>query len=590
LTQRIVDVVFFWFLSMSVTSRSDGGFRVLSSMTADALVGAAAGLSWGVRLGGMAIKDGMLLSGGVSVMPVRTGRVWSSVVVRDLHKVLPLLVKYMSCETDFPVVPASSEGKVIVIDASGVGKGDGGWNDRVLIGLFEMQMNNKTLVVVEVVAVGRVAVNMDTHSVVAVGLVLATIVAVSVNLEMQVADFVVHAAVEVLKSKPRLVVAVLAVVRAQVKMSKHVVVSVGLILAAMAAVVVKVEVRVVSVVVHAAVKVVKTEPRYVEAVLMMARVAVGMDTHAILVVGLSLAVMDAVSVKIEVRVMRVVVQAVGVVHKMITGAAPFVGLMVVVEMQTVPQVRTAAVTMVPAFRKTMASRVVIVSPVDMTAKVQGHAALVPSVTAGTSVDMNIHAVVAALAVGRAKVKMNKQAVVLVGLMLAAMVVVSVMAEMQVVGDVVHAAVKVLKTKTGLVVAVSAVGRVALMMIKHAVVVVCLMTAEMVAVPVKVKVHVMRVVVQAVGVVHKMITGAAPFGGLMVLVEMQTVSQVMTVVVMMVPELCTMLAWEGVSFTLMTGVLFVPMWGMAFAKSLISMIALLQPRPERSLTPVPVIEA
>ena len=107
-------------------------------MTADALVVAAAGLSWGVRLGGKAIKDGMLLSRGVSVMPVRTGRVWWGVVVRDLHKVLPLLVKYMRCETDSPGVPASSEGNVIFIDTSGVGMGDGGWNDRVLKGLFKM--------------------------------------------------------------------------------------------------------------------------------------------------------------------------------------------------------------------------------------------------------------------------------------------------------------------------------------------------------------------------------------------------------------------------------------------------------------------
>jgi len=300
--------------------------------------------------------------------------------------------------------------------------------------------------------------------------------------------------------------------------------------------------------------------------------------------------MVAVLVKVEVHVMRVVVQSVGVVHERMTGAAPFVGLMVLVEMQTLAQVRTAAVTMVPELRMTMASSVVIGSLVYMTAKVQGHAALVLSVTAGNSVDVNIHAVVAELAAGRAKVKINKHAVVVVGLMFAAMVVVSVMVEMQVVGVVVHAAVKVLKTKTGLAVAVLAVGRVALMMIKHAVVGVGLKIAKIMAVPVKVEVHVMRVVVQAAGVVHKMITGAAPFVGLMVLVEMQTVSQVRTVVVIMVPEFCAKLAWEGVSLTLMAGVLFVPMWGTAFAKFFISLIALLQPRPERSLTLALVLEA
>jgi len=107
-------------------------------MAADALVGAAAGLSCGVRRGGKTIKDGILLSGGVAVMPMRTGRVCWGVVVRDLHEVLPVKVKNMRCETDSPRVPASSEGNLIVIDTSGVGKGDGGWNDRVLNGLFKM--------------------------------------------------------------------------------------------------------------------------------------------------------------------------------------------------------------------------------------------------------------------------------------------------------------------------------------------------------------------------------------------------------------------------------------------------------------------
>jgi len=86
-TQRMVDGVFVWFLSLSVTARSRGGFRVLSSMRADALVGAAAGTSWGVCLWDKAIKDGLILSGGLSVMPVRAGRVWRAVVVRHMDKV-----------------------------------------------------------------------------------------------------------------------------------------------------------------------------------------------------------------------------------------------------------------------------------------------------------------------------------------------------------------------------------------------------------------------------------------------------------------------------------------------------------------------
>mgnify|MGYP000144018183 CR=1 FL=1 len=136
--QRIVDGVFVWFLSLAVTARSRGGFRVLSSMRADALVGAAARTSWGVFLWGKAIKDGLILSGGLSVMPALTGRVWRGVVVRHVDKVLPLLFKYMIRETSSLRVQASCDGTVTVVDTSGVRTGNSGWNDRVLNGLYKM--------------------------------------------------------------------------------------------------------------------------------------------------------------------------------------------------------------------------------------------------------------------------------------------------------------------------------------------------------------------------------------------------------------------------------------------------------------------
>ena len=128
LSQRVVDGVFFWFLSRAVTSRSRGGARVLSSMTADAFAGAAAGKSWGVRRGSKAIRDGTVLSGGMTVMPVRSGNVWWGVVLRDLDQVLPVLVRYMRRETDAAEVLNSANGAMVVIDTSGVGEGDGGWN------------------------------------------------------------------------------------------------------------------------------------------------------------------------------------------------------------------------------------------------------------------------------------------------------------------------------------------------------------------------------------------------------------------------------------------------------------------------------
>jgi len=97
-------------------------------MTADAFAGAAAGKSWGVRRGSKAIRDGTVLSGGMTVMPVRSGNVWWGVVLRDLDQVFPVLVRYMRRETDAAEVLNSANGAMVVIDTSGVGEGDGGWN------------------------------------------------------------------------------------------------------------------------------------------------------------------------------------------------------------------------------------------------------------------------------------------------------------------------------------------------------------------------------------------------------------------------------------------------------------------------------
>jgi len=65
------------------------------------------------------------------------------------------------------------------------------------------QINIKTLVVLEVSAVGRLAVKKDTHTFVAVGLLLTVIAAVSVTLEMQVTGLVVLVVVCVLNTKTR---------------------------------------------------------------------------------------------------------------------------------------------------------------------------------------------------------------------------------------------------------------------------------------------------------------------------------------------------------------------------------------------------
>jgi len=87
-------------------------------------------------------------------------------------------------------------------------------------------------------------------------------------------------------------------------------------------------------------------------------------------------------------------------------------------------------------------------------------------------------VVAVLAVVRMKVKMNRNAVVVIGLVLAAMAPVAVKAVVRVASVVVLAAVKMLKIKTRQVVAVFELRRVAVMIHKEAVTEVGLMLVVM----------------------------------------------------------------------------------------------------------------
>ena len=86
--------------------------------------------------------------------------------------------------------------------------------------------------------------------------------------------------------------------------------------------------------------------------------------------------------------------------------------------------------------------------------------------------------VAVLAVVRMKVKMNRNAVVVIGLVLAAMAPVAVKAVVRVASVVVLAAVKMLKIKTRQVVAVFELRRVAVMIHKEAVTEVGLMLVVM----------------------------------------------------------------------------------------------------------------
>jgi len=78
-----------WLLYWAKSGGVNGGLRVLSALDAQDIKDASIDDDLFVNRAANVLLDRLVFSGGTVLIPVRSGRGWSGVVVRDLQKVLP---------------------------------------------------------------------------------------------------------------------------------------------------------------------------------------------------------------------------------------------------------------------------------------------------------------------------------------------------------------------------------------------------------------------------------------------------------------------------------------------------------------------
>ena len=89
MSTHMMDGLLLWFLYWSKSSGVNGGLRVLSALDAQDIKDASIDDDLFVNRAANVLLDRLVFSGGTVLIPVRSGRGWSGVVVRDLQKVLP---------------------------------------------------------------------------------------------------------------------------------------------------------------------------------------------------------------------------------------------------------------------------------------------------------------------------------------------------------------------------------------------------------------------------------------------------------------------------------------------------------------------
>ena len=135
LSRRVVDGLFLWFLMKFGRDRGYGGLRLLTSLDADDM---AASVCRDDRLVGRvrhAIVDGLVFSAGTTIVPVCTAGTWLAITVTCLRATVVRVVASVrsGAAISDEAVP---EAAMTVMDTSSVGKGEGGWDEHVVAGLF----------------------------------------------------------------------------------------------------------------------------------------------------------------------------------------------------------------------------------------------------------------------------------------------------------------------------------------------------------------------------------------------------------------------------------------------------------------------
>jgi len=134
-SSRIIDGMLLWLLDRHGSGSQFGGLRVLTSLDAADVFAAGGGDRAPMDRACHVLHQRLVLSAGTVMIPVRSGRLRWGIVVRSLDYMVRVVVEAELHGREL-VGAADRDPALVVVNTSSEGMGAGGWDERVVDGLF----------------------------------------------------------------------------------------------------------------------------------------------------------------------------------------------------------------------------------------------------------------------------------------------------------------------------------------------------------------------------------------------------------------------------------------------------------------------
>lgn len=131
MSKHMMKELLLWFLHWATSAGAHGGLRVLSDLDAQDIKNASIDDDLLVNRAAHVLLDRLFFRGGTVLIPVYNGRGWSSVVVRDLHMVVPSVAQAVVDDNSQP-----DAGAFVIFISTHAGNGGTEVDCDVVDGLF----------------------------------------------------------------------------------------------------------------------------------------------------------------------------------------------------------------------------------------------------------------------------------------------------------------------------------------------------------------------------------------------------------------------------------------------------------------------
>jgi len=131
----IVDGMVLWMLHRDGSEERFGGLRALTSADAADVTAAVGRDQRQIDRACRVLRDRLVCSAGTLLVPVLSGQLWWGMVIRGLERIVQLVVVAGRDGSDCVGRPVP-DAALVVVDTSSIGSGPGGWDVRIIDGLF----------------------------------------------------------------------------------------------------------------------------------------------------------------------------------------------------------------------------------------------------------------------------------------------------------------------------------------------------------------------------------------------------------------------------------------------------------------------